>query len=100
MTIERPTSATETTSPDLENDLVNAAHMAHVAVTMVERVSEHKPDQVSLTGQPITYRVDSDDLDTLLYVLYETRCLIRDARDLYCETPPDDDAPAQTVEAK
>jgi len=100
MTIERPTSATETTSPDLENDLVNAAHMAHVAVTMMERVSEHKPDQVSLTGQPITYRVDSDDLDTLLYVLYETRCLIREARDSYCGTP-DDDAPEQAVvEAK
>jgi len=91
-TIERPVFATETKSSDLEIDPVNAAHMAHVAVTMLERVSEHKPDQVSLTGRPVSYHVDSDELDVLLYALYETRCLIRDARDLYCGTP-DDDAP-------
>jgi hypothetical protein len=75
------------TKSDLENDLSSAVHMAHVAVTLVEKAL--RAAQESTTGRPDTYHVNASDVEALVQALFETRNQIRAARDRYLRTLTD-----------
>jgi hypothetical protein len=67
------------TKSELEHDLSSAVHMAHVAVTLVEKAI--RAAQESTTGRPDTYHVNASDVEALVQALFETRDQIRAARD-------------------
>jgi coenzyme F420-reducing hydrogenase alpha subunit len=75
------------TKSDLENDLSSAVHMAHVAVTLVEKALREA--QENATGRPDTYHVNANDVEALVRALFETRNQIRAARDRYLRTLTD-----------
>jgi hypothetical protein len=67
------------TKSELEHDLSSAVHMAHVAVTLVEKALTAA--QENATGRPDTYHVNANDVEALVQALFETRDQIRAARD-------------------
>jgi hypothetical protein len=67
------------TKSELEHDLSSAVHMAHVAVTLVEKAL--RAAQENATGRPDTYHVNANDVEALVQALFETRDQIRAARD-------------------
>jgi hypothetical protein len=79
---------------DLEDTIYRAFHMSSVAVTLAEKALKHTAE--SLGGLPNTYFVHPQDVDTLLFSLYEVRAQIREAYDLFTGVS-DDNAPAKAV---
>jgi hypothetical protein len=68
--------------------------MSSVAVTLAERAFKHTAE--SLGGPPKTFFMHDQDVDTLLFTLYEAHAQVREARDLFTGVS-DDDAPAKAV---
>jgi hypothetical protein len=63
-------------------------------VTLAERSFKHTAED--LGGLPKTYFMHDQDVDTLLFTLYEAHAQVRTAWDLFTGVS-DDDAPAETI---
>jgi hypothetical protein len=80
-----PSTRAPETVPDIEDTLDQAFHMSSIAATLAERAFGNKKAQENLTGRPDAYFVPEQDVDTLLFALYEAHAQIRLSRHRYLE---------------
>jgi hypothetical protein len=90
---------------DIEQALHHAFQMSSIAVVLAEKAFEvykhygdvayHEKRRQEAPGPYGTYVILNQDVDTLLFTLYETHAQIRAAFDLFTGVS-DDDAPAET----
>jgi hypothetical protein len=93
---------------DIEDTLNRAFHMSSIAVALAERVFKvfehygdtayHERRRQEAPGPYDTYLIHNQDVDTLLFTLYEAHAKAREAFDMLT-APDDDDAPAKAAEA-
>jgi hypothetical protein len=68
---------------DLETDFNSAVRMAHIAATLMEDNLSNQETLLTVTGLPNTYYINAEDVDSMLYAIYETLDQIRSLRDHY-----------------
>ena len=69
-------------NPDInEDDFLKAVTMAHIAASLLEDHFGDKASQKALTGKPNTYFVGEEDLNAMLFAVYEVQNAIKDLRD-------------------
>jgi hypothetical protein len=68
---------------ELEADLYDATHMAHIAATLIDSALGSRSVQKELTGKPNTYYIDDQDADAMIYAVSEVHNMIRNLRDRY-----------------
>ena len=93
---------------DIEDALHRAFHMSSIAVGLAEKalnvydhygdVEYHERRRREAPGPYGTYLIHNQDVDTLLFTLYEAHAKAREAFDMLT-APDDDDAPAKAAEA-
>jgi hypothetical protein len=78
-----PSTRAPETKPDIEDTLDQAFHMSSIAATLAEGVFGNKKTHRDLIGRPDAYFVPEQDVDTLLFALYEAHAQIRLTRYRY-----------------
>jgi hypothetical protein len=78
-----PSTRAPETKPDIEDTLDQALHMSSIAATLAERAFENKKAHENLTGRSDAYFVSEQDVNTLLFALYEAHAQIRLSRHRY-----------------
>lgn len=71
------------TAPDLETDLHDLIHMAHITATLLENSLDCKAVQKELTGKPDTYYLSEDDANAMLFASYEVHTRLKALREKY-----------------
>jgi hypothetical protein len=71
------------TKPDLETDLYDLIHMAHIAATLVESNLGERKTQLEITGTPDTYYVNMEDADAMIFASYEVHNRLKALKDKY-----------------
>ena len=94
---------------DLDDTLNRAVHMSSIAVTLMEKAfdvyahygdaAHHEKRRKEAPGPYGTYVIHNQDVDRLLWTIYEVHAQISAARDQFVGISDDDDAPEQAGNA-
>jgi hypothetical protein len=68
---------------DLESDFHSAVSMAHIAAELLEHNLGHSHKEV--TGHPQKYHLDEEDVDVMLFAVYDTHRMLKNLRDKYLD---------------
>jgi hypothetical protein len=68
---------------DLESDLHDAVNMAFIAADLLENAFGDKNNHREITGKPNTYHLGDEQLEAMLFAVYETHDKIDALRNKY-----------------
>jgi hypothetical protein len=68
---------------DLESDLHDACNMAHIAAEMIENLFADKANHLQVTGRRETYFVGDEDVEAMLFAVYEVHKMLKELREKY-----------------
>jgi hypothetical protein len=74
-------SHTQADLTGLESDIFSAIKMAYIATELLEHNLGHSHQDV--TGHPEKYHLGKDDVDAMLFAVYETHQMLEKLRDKY-----------------